>query len=326
MLVYIVGIHYSRIGGFPVGVIETFSKRQRRLNGHAPDPFQYDVLPAKFRIQVFHIWKSSAPTEFQSKGVSFGTNLWRKIHDTACRELGIFTLGNQGTYPSQRCIEFIQKATTEDVLDLIELSFLFISNATSGFNSNMRHLYGFEQSAEEALSELNYRFREHSIGYQFEGGELIRMDSQFMHEEAVKPAIALLHEQSFKGAEEEFLNAHEHYRHGRNKEAVAEALKAFESTMKTICTLWKWTYKPTDTASKLIDLMISNELIPSYLASHFTSLRSTLESGVPVIRNKTSGHGQGDQSVELPEHFVAYVLHLTASNIVFLIESHLNRK
>jgi hypothetical protein len=50
----------------------------------------------------------------------------------------------------------------------------------------------------------------------------------------VKPALSLLHDAGFDGPADEFMKGFEHYRHGRNKEAVAEALKAFESTMKAI--------------------------------------------------------------------------------------------
>jgi hypothetical protein len=65
--------------------------------------------------------------------------------------------------------------------------------------------------------------------------KLIRIDSQYVHAEAVKPAIFLLQEAEFEGASEEFLKAHNHYSQGQNKEATAEALKTFESTLKSIC-------------------------------------------------------------------------------------------
>ena len=44
-------------------------------------------------------------------------------------------------------------------------------------------------------------------------------------------------------------------------------------------------------------------------------------TGVPTVRNKTSGHGQGATPADVPEHLARYVLHMTASNIVFLVES-----
>jgi hypothetical protein len=60
---------------------------------------------------------------------------------------------------------------------------------------------------------------------------------------------------------------------------------------------------------------------PSFWNSHFSALRGTLEAGVPTARNKLGGHGQGSQVVEVPEYIVAYVIHLTASAIVFLSDA-----
>jgi hypothetical protein len=46
-----------------------------------------------------------------------------------------------------------------------------------------------------------------------------------------------------------------------------------------------------------------------------------LESSVPTARNKTSGHGQGAAIQIVPDHLAAYVLHMTASTIVFLVKA-----
>jgi len=164
------------------------------------------------------------------------------------------------------------------------------------------------------------RFREHGVGYGFEGGNIIRVDSQLLHAETVKPALALLRATpEYAGAQAEFLTAHEHYRHGRPKEALNECLKAMESLMKAICSKRGWPYDPkTATAKTLLDILFKNNLIPSFWNQHFSTLRGTLEAGVPSGRNKLGGHGQGVHVVEVPEYIVAYVLHLTASAIVFL--------
>jgi len=45
-----------------------------------------------------------------------------------------------------------------------------------------------------------------------------------------------------------------------------------------------------------------------------------LESGIPTIRNKEGGHGQGVNISNVPEHFASYSLHLTASNLLFLMQ------
>jgi Domain of unknown function (DUF7014) len=121
---------------------------------------------------------------------------------------------------------------------------------------------------------------------------------------------------------EEFVKAFEHHRHGRDKEAVSEALKAFESTMKAICTLRNWTFDSTATAKRLIQTAIDHGLIPSELECHFSGLRTAMESGLPTVRNRTSGHGQGAVPVSLPPYVAAYALHLAAANIVLLVEAH----
>jgi hypothetical protein len=177
---------------------------------------------------------------------------------------------------------------------------------------------------EEAIQELNTRFFEHGIGYQYESGMLIRKDSEFIHAEIVKPVLLLLQAKEYKGANEEFLKAHEHYRHGKYKECLNECLKAFESTMKAICEKRQWTYNQNDTAKKLIEICFHNELIPSFIQSEISALRSVLESGIPTIRNRLGGHGQGAKQTIVPLHIASYTLHMTASTILLLVEAEKN--
>ena len=179
------------------------------------------------------------------------------------------------------------------------------------------------QPADDAIAELNHRFREHGIGYQYQGGQIIAVNSQYLHSEVVEPAISLLHDANFEGALQEFMAAHEHYRKGNYKEAIVNAGSAFESTMKTICEKRNWAYS-RDTASALIDTVFGNHLIPPEMRSHFTGLRSALESGVPTLRNQAGrgAHGQGSATVNVPDYLAAYCLHLTAASIVFLLDAH----
>ena len=180
------------------------------------------------------------------------------------------------------------------------------------------------QPADDAIAELNHRFREHGIGYQYQGGQIIPVNSEYLHSEAVEPAISLLYDANFSGALEEFMAAHEHYRKGDHKAAITSAGSAFESTMKTICDRRKWNYDPKATASKLIEVLYDNEIIPSEMKTHFTGLRSALEGGVPPLRNQAGrgAHGQGSTPVAVPDYLAAYCLHLAAANIVFLVEAH----
>lgn len=71
---------------------------------------------------------------------------------------------------------------------------------------------------------------------------------------------------------------------------------------------------------------LSQNLIPAYLQSQFTSLKTMLETGIPTIRNKNAGHGQGADIKEVPEELASYMLHLTATNLLFLLKCEKNIK
>jgi hypothetical protein len=77
-----------------------------------------------------------------------------------------------------------------------------------------------------------------------------------------------------------------------------------------------------DTAKTLITTCLNNGLLPPYIDSQFSSIRSLLESGVTTIRNKNGGHGQGTTPVAVPEYLARYALNLTATTILFLVEAH----
>jgi uncharacterized protein DUF7014 len=80
------------------------------------------------------------------------------------------------------------------------------------------------------------------------------------------------------------------------------------------------------TAPERLFLQFVAELIPPYMQSQFSSLRSLLESGTPTIRNKEGGHGQGVEVTKVPEYLASYVLHLTATNMLFLANCQVNRR
>lgn len=311
-----------------MGVFDLFSKRQKKLRGDVPDVYTYDTIPQPLRVQVVHIWEDAIGNRDQyrdqydpSHNNVFGN--YKLITDLLCREYGFFTLPGAVKHGDRNylleLVDFLlQEKDTEKVIDVIEISFRVIDRMTRDYGYQERQ--DASKCADDAINELNVRFKEHGVGYQFIDGGIIRIDSELIHTEVVKPALTLLHGAGYEGAQAEFLNAHEHYRQGKTKEVLAECLKALESTMIAICDKRKWKYQSA-TCNSLIDVCIKNGLIPDFWMQEFTSLRSTLESGVAPARNRLGGHGQGAAVVNVPPHIAAYVLHLTAAAIVFLVES-----
>lgn len=308
-----------------MAIFDLFSKRQKALRGDVPDVYTYDDLPNALRVQIVHIWSDAlgnSENYYDHYGCAHNVqSAYKFIVDTLCREYGMFQLPTaekhrDRMYLNELANYLLQVDEIEKQLDIVELSFRYIDRITRKYSYLNKQ--DASESVDAAIAELNSRFKEHGIGFQFIEGEIVRVDSELLHSEAVKPALRLLNELNYKGAQQEFLSAYEHYRHGKNKEALNDCLKSFESTMKAICDKRKWSYQANATSKALIQVCFDNELIPSFWQQQLSSLRSMLESSIPTGRNKLSGHGQGTNPTTVPDYLVAYMLHMTASTLVFL--------
>ena len=219
-------------------VVDIFSKRQKRLRGETPDVYQYETIPNELRVQVIHIWYDAFG---EVRRNNFGelqypysvTEAFGHIHTTLCREYGLFRLGEDDDLDYEAVYNFfLYTQEAEKVIDVIEVTFQYMPQ------------YGSDIPPEEAIDELNHRFQEHGVGYQYESGQIIQIDSQWIHSEVVKPVLIMLSDPMYEGANAEFLSAHEHYRRGRYKECLNDCLKACESCIKSICKAKGWFIYP----------------------------------------------------------------------------------
>lgn len=310
-----------------IGVFDIFSKRQKRLRGECPDVYQYEILPEKLKVQIVHIWGESLGKDRPARDYMSPTenrDYYEQVYGILCKEFGVFELPNANVDNYERSLfvsisnYFLQESDIEKCLDVVEL----MAIATEEY-LNFEHQWHRHSTIEldDIIGELNYRFKEHGVGYQFENGQIIRVDSQYVHSEVVKPVLSLLSDPVYAGAQQEFLTAHEHYRHQRYQPAMVECLKAYESTIKIIMTKRGWQYSPDDTANALTGKIMQQGLIPDYLLQYFKSLKNTLVSSLASVRNNEAGHGQGVDLKNVPEYLVSYMLHMTASAILFLIQA-----
>ncbi|EOU1999901.1 STM4504/CBY_0614 family protein [Clostridium perfringens] len=318
-------------------ITDIYSKRLEKKK-NINNVYEYEVIPYKLRIQVIYIVRDA-----------FGNlQFWKIIRDKLCREYGVESLVNHyiETYQDE-CESFLKEIDeVNKFLDIVELIFDIIQNKMDPTIKRLNYTLddnpdGLRILPEDAIFELNHRFKENNLGYEFIEGKIIRMDRKFTHNEIVRPALNLLFEEEFKSANDEFLTAHKYYKEGCSKEnpnedfknAIINCNKAFESTMKIICEKNKeivTTYNIKHTANDLINDLIEANIIPNHLSNSFhgiknilKGLRSSLESGLPVIRNKV-GHGKGTEEEWVSEEFVTYAINLVATNIVLLINIYKN--
>lgn len=282
--------------------------------------YSYGPISDQMKAQAFHALAGALGPPYVRHGENY---LWKYAELAIMKEHGLIDRIAYGGTAKERVQSYVTGVQdTEQFLDAVELSFRVVQN-----DIPLHVRYGKsakENDVREAIAELNRRFSQHDLGYAFSGwpGIITRLDSQYIHAEVVESAIHQLSAAGWGGPLDEFLEAHRHYRHGNHKAAMNDALKAFESTMKAILQAQQWEYQENWQAKNLIKGLFDNRLLPSSLESYFAGIRSILESGVPMLRNRQSGHGQGSVVHEVPEYMAAFTLHLTASNILFLLSAH----
>ncbi len=310
---------------------DLFSKRQKLLQGEVPDVYQYETIPPELRVQIVHILTDVFQIvdygddvgEFHTRKDESHKWIFERIHETLCDEYGVATLVESAEGTVEAVSNFLLRTQeTEKALDVIEIAFCYVENYVDSMVDQSQYNAYTERKITpyDAINKLNRRFREHGVGYQFESAQIIRVDSQWVHAEVVRPALHILSNPKYEGANVEFLSAHEHYRKRRYKECLNDCLKAIESCIKAICKRRGWTYTEKDNARRLIEIVFEKELIQPFMQSHFSALRTTLDSGVPPMRNNLSAHGKAEKT-DVQDYIAAYALHLTASNILLLAKA-----
>ena len=207
--------------------------------------YQYETIPQELRTQVVYIMEDTFQILQFDRTVE---EVYGFINKTLCREYGVFALEELTSSNQHEVLDssnpanlrlvinfFLETEEIEKAIDVIELFFQAVNQDLSNllrdtkdrqntpvdirlpglFYSNMdkQHADSLDieikrRQYEEAIDELNQRFREHGVGYQYESGQMIRVDSQLIHSEAVQPALRMLADPMYEGANAEFLSAH----------------------------------------------------------------------------------------------------------------------
>jgi hypothetical protein len=303
-------------------IFELYSKRlaDSQRAGQS-DVYQYDFIPSNLRVQFERIAVASLG-KFGAYGDMYinpdeNNSLWSQIEKIFLHEKGLYRIAD-GHLAGERVVEYMRTCGTDDWLDILDLTAYVLRVISERPDIALSRKWAVNVSADNAVDEINYRLRQAGVGFQIEGGRVIRVDSQYIHSEMVKPTLSILSESGFEGPSQEFIAAHTHYRSGQHREAVAMAANALESTFKAIFDQKGWEYKKGARISDLIKVARAHALWPEYLDSSFEQLVATLQSGLPKIRDNDASHGQGSKPKDVPASIAAYALHLSAAKIVFI--------
>lgn len=305
-------------------IFETYAHRKRLETQGELDVYRYDVAPEQLRHQLCMTFREGIGYYFQSGAYDFNephnaNDLWREVDKVCRKELLSYLEHTRERNLSTRFCNFVMHAQDiDDFLSAVEIGCVALSVVKDDYGS-MEHR-GAEQRGDEAIKEVNYRFEQHAIGFQFENRHIIRVDSTIVHAEVIKPALMILTAPLFAKANEDFMTSHTHYRNGAYKDCVTAANRAFESTLKAICDAELWAYDKGDRASELVTKVTTNGLFTHDFDKGFMSYVAMLKTGLPAVRNDAGGHGEGLSSAAVTPQIARFALNLTATNILFLGE------
>ncbi|MGO9997835.1 MAG: STM4504/CBY_0614 family protein [Acetobacteraceae bacterium] len=312
-----------------MAVFETYAMRRRREEtAGQPDVYTYDELSPFLRKQLGLIFTSCIgpgyrPGYYPEAAPPNANAEWRKIARVFDREQEDFAQSHAPDRTSHDwCIHYLTSSRhVGGVLSLIEIC-CGVMESMGKWPDHELQSRGVREHPADGLLEVNERFRIAGVGYKFEAGEIMRIDSEFVHDQVVKPALQLLQAPEFTEADREFRLAHEHYRSGDLRDCNTAALRSMEALLKAICQARGWEHDPGATVDKLIGIMVTNGLFPDYLGGYFNNLIGAMKAGLPKIRDRDGGHGAAPDQPAVPEHVAGFALHLAASNIVMLAQAH----
>lgn len=273
------------------------------------DFYEYNNFSRKIRTQIFLILDEYL--------FSTNYNMNEYISRIYEKESGqiVFSMDYNDTSAFEN---FIYACNTEELIDFIDVICYFIWNSCDlvEYENEYNHI---ELVKEKIITELNHKFRQSKMGYEIYEDKVVRVDNELIHTLVTKPALHFLKENGFKGAEEEIFKAFCYFTDCDYENTILYSMKAFESTMKTVCINKGYSLEvEKKTAKELINLILLEGNVPEYLRTHLSGLRSTLESGLPTLRNNNGGHGQGESVRKVSVELASYAFHLACTNILFL--------
>lgn len=309
--------------------MDLFSKRNKKKNQISK--LEYNIFPNELRVQIEYVLLKLCDIEIKNGYmVNFDYNwvdIFKYIYHKLCDEYGRMSLSTEEkfNYDDEQYILHIlnfisNSASIEEIFDVIELIF--------DEERYLKHNRFLDKSFDQYIIQLNNRLKEHNIGYRFESGQIIRIDSEYSYLEITVPALQLISDPVYKTVNDEFLEAHKHYKKGEYEEALVDCRKASESCLKIICQKRKWFFdEKKDTFKDLIDIVIKNGLISIIHISGFGGLRAVLESATVLCNDKKAVHGKGaDDEITIHDYEAEYVLNITATTLLLLIKTEQNLK
>lgn len=301
-------------------VFNVFSRRHKGSNA------VNNTLNTTFRNRVLMLCSEvfSNPDPGHAPG-DYREQFWSDIYAKLSFLLGKYRLSDKhGNSPGEDAILFLSKCEDENFLDFIEYIFQVecywrVCSDKNKFIEEINQLFLVDDLPYAVTPFVHEKRIEYSFGRDREVSALvnypkvIRRDDEIIYSSAIQPTIVLLIEKNFTSANNEFIEALQDYRKGNYGDCLTKCGSAFESTMKIICNRNRWSYNQSDTASRLLQIIIEKSGIDPFFKEPLIL--------IATLRNRLStAHGSGTEKRTVSKHKAKYAINVTASAMLLLVE------
>jgi hypothetical protein len=303
-------------------ISDTLTRRLEAAKQAAtPDPLIINPISSRVRNQFWHALWGLLDRLTVDDWHAF-TEVLRTRWDT---ERGVYDRYMRSQSPSNLRDDthnFFVDATDEEARDFIEIGCSLSNMEIRGHFVRKRHS---EIPINNMLIEVNTRLREAQLAYRFEPqlNQLIIEISQQTHKAIIRPTLSLLAQPGFEIAKQDFAAAFELLADGNWKDAVTAAGRAFEATMKAICTSRGWAFDSAKSrAGDLVTICVNKGLFPPWFAQSAQAFVAMMKSGVSSVRNNAGAHGQAPDDEAVTETIARYAINQAAATMLLLLERH----
>ncbi|EKF86191.1 abortive infection family protein [Methanobacterium formicicum] len=316
---------------------DLFFRRMERLEGKIPDYYSYD-LDNKVRFKIInHILDNTGDEELSDLIGTLRMELGREISDNL--------------YNNEIIEGFLYSCDENEFLSAIEILIslkyddsplyrILVEGSRSVVKSTGKTIerppnpqfVKKEEEFKEFINIINEIFRIDKIGYEIVPVSLPKLpyivvpfNSQYLYVETIREPLLLLNDTNFRGPLNEFERALDDYRYEKYDDAIHKANKSYESTLKTILKKKNHDFNPAKEKISTLVQKVQDEtdIIDSSFRDLVSPFFSVLKKGPNIIRNMEGiGHGQGVDIKEMEKSYADFVLRLTGTYIVFLIERY----
>ncbi len=302
-------------------IFDVFSRRKKVIKK------DLKPLTKAFRNRVLMLCDDAlSPSQGFRSSDDFRNSFWQEIHKKLTFLYGehqLYKKANAGT-KAEDAYFFVSECKDDHFLDFIE--YIFKTSSYHRACSDESKLVGdIEQLflldnlpyaltsfvREKRMTKFHGQEREASFVVSYP--KIILREDEIVHSSAIQPTLTLLLEKDLSSANLEFIAALEDYRKKDYGDCLTKCGSAFESTMKIICARNHWQYQNTDTASKLLKIIIDESPLEAFFEQPLI--------GIATLRNRLStSHGSGSQPRVVSKHKAKYVINATASAILLLVD------